>query len=209
MKGAGRSCHDPTPHCSRSAIHAFRLMSLKQSHARGEPTPVPAARVSRLPPQLLPINIPTANTSAPPNATCSVADSGGVSMYFQRTQEITPSSTITTQIATTIAVQNDGIRNGSVWPIPPAVVISPQMPPRISGAPRPVRLPLSDSASAKPIEMPAPTDAAIPTKNACHVLPEANAAANTGARVDTEPSINPANPGWITRNTNDCRACAS
>src|ERR1700733_15138609 len=109
-------------------------------------------------------------------------------MYFHRTQEITASSTTTTAIATTIAVQNDGIRNGSVWPMPPAVVISPQMPPRISGAPRPVRLPLSDSASAKPIEMPAPTDAARPTRNVSHVLLEAKAAANTGASVETDPS---------------------
>src|SRR5580704_10014825 len=109
-------------------------------------------------------------------------------MYFQRTHEITPSSTITTAIATAIAYQNDGIRNGSVCPMPPAVVISPQMPPRISGAPRPVRLPLSDSASAKPIEIPAPTDAASPTRNVCQVLFDANAAANTGARVDTDPS---------------------
>ena len=40
--------------------------------------------------------MPVANTRAPPNATCSAADTGGVSMYFQRTQVITPSSTITT-----------------------------------------------------------------------------------------------------------------
>src|SRR5208337_991918 len=105
-------------------------------------------------------------------------------MYFQRTHEMTPSSTITTAIATAIAYQNDGIRNGSVCPIPPAVVISPQMPPLINGAPRPVRLPLSDSASAKPMEIPAPTEAAIPTRKVCHVLPDANAAANTGARVE-------------------------
>src|SRR5580692_12370766 len=116
-------------------------------------------------------------------------------MYFQRIHEITPSSATTTQIATTMAVQNDGIRNGSVWPIPPAVVINPQMPPRISGAPRPVRLPLSDNASAKPIEIPAPTEAASPTRNVSHVLLDANAAANTGAKVDTDPSISPAKPG--------------
>src|ERR1700733_9111169 len=112
-------------------------------------------------------------------------------MYFQRTQEIAASSTITTQTATTIAVQNDGIRNGRVCPMPPAVVIRPQMAPRINGAPRPVRLPLSDSASAKPIEMPAPTDAASPTRNVSQVLPDAKAAANTGANVETEPSISP------------------
>ena len=33
---------------------------------------------------------------APPKATWSVADSGGVSMYFHRTQEMTASSTTTT-----------------------------------------------------------------------------------------------------------------
>ena len=47
---------------------------------------------------------------------------------------------------------------------------APVIAPRIIGAPRPVRLPLSDSASAKPIEMPAPIEAASPTTNACQVL---------------------------------------
>ena len=86
--------------------------------------------------------------------------------------------------------------------MPPSVVISPVIAPRTIGAPRPVRLPLSDSASANAIEMPAPSDAAIPTRNAFHDWPVAKAAANTGASVDTEPSISPARPGWITRSTN-------
>ena len=52
--------------------------------------------------------------------------------------------------------------------MPPAVVISPQTRPRSSGAPRPESLPSSDSASAKPIEMPAPIEAASPTTKAFH-----------------------------------------
>src|SRR5471030_2740520 len=115
--------------------------------------------------------MPAANTRAPPNATCNAAETGGVSMYFQRTQLITPSSTTTTPMATAVAVQNDGIRNGSVWPTPPIVVINPVTRPRIQGAPRPVRLPLSDNASANPIEIPAPIEAAIPTRNVSQVLP--------------------------------------
>ena len=83
-----------------------------------------------------------------------------------------------------------------MWPIPPAVVISPQTAPRSSGEPRPESLPSSASASAKPIEMPAPTEAASPTTNAFHELWVANAAANTGASVETEPSIKPTSPGW-------------
>ena len=66
--------------------------------------------------------------------------------------------------------------------------------PRSQGAPRPVRLPLSDSASANPMEMPAPIEAARPTRNASHERPVANAAANSGASVETEPSISPAEP---------------
>ena len=48
------------------------------------------------------------------------------------------------------------------------------------------------------MEMPAPSEAANPTKKASQVLRVAKAAAKIGASVDTAPSINPANPGWIT-----------
>ena len=47
----------------------------------------------------------------------------------------------------------------------------------------------------KAMEMPAPTEAAMPTRNVCQVLCVANAAAKSGASVDTEPSISPASPG--------------
>src|SRR5256885_200248 len=53
-----------------------------------------------------------------------------------------------------------------VWPRPPKVVIRPQTAPRNQGAPRPLSLPSSDNASAKPMLMPAPTEAARPTLNA-------------------------------------------
>ena len=49
---------------------------------------------------------------------------------------------------------------------------------------------------------PAPTEAAIPTRNVSQVLWVAKAAANNGARVETEPSISPASPGWTTCRTN-------
>src|SRR6267154_1845204 len=54
--------------------------------------------------------------------------------------------------------------------MPPRAVIDPVMSPRIHGVPRPVRLPSSDSASAKPMLMPAPIDAARPTAKASHVF---------------------------------------
>jgi len=39
--------------------------------------------------------------------------------------------------------------------------------PRSQGEPRPVSEPSSDSASAKPMLMPAPIEAASPTRNVC------------------------------------------
>jgi hypothetical protein len=54
---------------------------------------------------------------------------------------------------------------------------------------------LSDNASANPIEIPAPSAAARPTRNVAQVCRVAKAAANNGARVETERSINPARPG--------------
>src|SRR3984893_15048025 len=72
----------------------------------------------------------------------------------------------------------------------------PHTPPRIQGRPLPLRTPSSERASANPILIPAPSEAAIPTRKAVRELCVANAAAKTGASVDTEPSINPARPGW-------------
>ncbi len=57
--------------------------------------------------------------------------------------------------------------------------------------------------------MPAPSDAARPTTNASQLLWVANAAANTGASVDTEPSIRPASPGCTTCSTNSRRFASS
>jgi hypothetical protein len=67
--------------------------------------------------------------------------------------------------------------------------------PRLIGEPRPEILPSSDATSVKPMEMPAPIEAASPTRKVDHVLWVAKAAAKIGASVDTEPSINPASPG--------------
>src|SRR6266540_4032900 len=95
---------------------------------------------------------------------------------------MTINSIATTQVATMRARFQwlSGIRKGSVCPRPPRAVIRPQTAPRTHGRPRPVRLPSSDRASAKPMLMPAPTLAARPTRNVAQVLCVANAAANTG-----------------------------
>jgi hypothetical protein len=54
------------------------------------------------------------------------------------------------------------VRNGKVWPMPPKVVIKPQTPLRIQGRPLPLRTPSSERASANPILISAPSEAAIP-----------------------------------------------
>jgi hypothetical protein len=69
------------------------------------------------------------------------------------------------------------------------------MVPRIHGEPRPASEPSSDKASANPMLIPAPTDAARPTRNVGQFLCVAKAAAKSGASVETEPSIRPASPG--------------
>src|SRR2546426_12841521 len=93
--------------------------------------------------------------------------------------------------------------------MPPAKVISPQTPPRSGGRPRPVRLPSSLRAPATPIEIPAPTLAAAPTRNASDELWVAKAAANSGASVETELSISPASRGWMIWRTNSRRPAAA
>src|SRR6266550_3504169 len=101
----------------------------------------------------------------------------------------------TTITAISVATWKLPIRNGSVCPNPPAVVINPVAAPRIHGDPRPVSDPSSDSDSANPIDIPAPNEAANPTRNASQLLCVAKAAAKSGASVETDPSINPASPG--------------
>src|SRR5205823_5436156 len=95
-------------------------------------------------------------TSAPPTTTCTRLRPHGVSMYRCRIQAISTSSTSTTATAIQVATRMSGIRYGSVWPSPPAAVITPHTNPRVVGRPRPVRLPSSDSASANPMLIPAP-----------------------------------------------------
>src|SRR5215467_3725134 len=118
----------------------------------------------------LPIKIPVKNTSTPPTTTWNAACKKGVSIYLCRTQLITPSSTATTRMATVIANRKSLIRKGNVWPSPPAVVMAPVTIPRIQGEPRPVSEPSSDKPSANAIDIPAPSDAAIPTRKASQVL---------------------------------------
>src|SRR5215472_6664782 len=138
----------------------------------------------------LPISTPVMNTSAPPSPTCSAAVTQGVSMYRRRIQVIVPNSESTTIPAAHNAARKSLIKNGSVCPIPPKALIAPQLNPRTQGWPRPVKLPSSDKASANPMLMPAPAEAAIPTRNASQLFCVAKAAANTGAKVETDPSIN-------------------
>ena len=89
------------------------------------------------------------------------------------------------------------------------MVITPQTVPRSHGVPRPVSEPSSEAASAKPMEMPAPTEAAMPTRKVSQVLWVAKAAANSGASVETEPSISPARPGCTYCSRNIRRAVSS
>ena len=86
--------------------------------------------------------------------------------------------------------------------MPPAIVISPQTKPRNNGVPRPDSLPSSAQRlgeahrdarrRARPRDRPG-----RPSRG----RGVAKAAANTGASVDTEPSIRPTRPGWITCST--------
>jgi len=92
----------------------------------------------------------------------------------------------------------------------PIVKLSAQAREVVHGEPRPVSEPSSESASAKPIEMPAPIEAATPTRKVSQVLCVANAAAKSGASVETEPSIRPARPGCtICRRKRRCVASSS
>src|ERR1043166_8398604 len=116
-------------------------------------------------------------------------------MNLWRTHEITPNSQTTTATATHVAIRTLGIKYGRLCPSPPTAVIMPQTVPRAHGCPRPVKLPSSDNASANPMLIPAPRLAANPTRKASQLLWVANAAANNGAKVETEPSIKPASPG--------------
>ena len=68
--------------------------------------------------------------------------------------------------------------------------------PRTTADPRPVSRPVSDSASEKPMLMPAPTAVARPTNSAA-CEPDRSAAAKIGASVDSVPSIRPTSPGWM------------
>src|SRR5580692_768916 len=93
------------------------------------------------------------------------------------------------------------MRNGSVCRKPPMNVMKPVTSPRKTGLPRPVSEPSSESPSENAIEIPAPTADAAPIRKTVRELCVANAVAKMGARVETEPSINPARPGCTMRRT--------
>ena len=60
------------------------------------------------------MRMPIAKTIAPPTTTCNDAVQKDVPIQRLRIQAIANSSTTTTIVATIIAVENDGIRNGIV-----------------------------------------------------------------------------------------------
>src|SRR4028119_1967578 len=68
--------------------------------------------------------------------------------------------------------------------MPPTAVMTPQTMPRSQGEPRPVICPSSESASVRPMEMPAPTDAAMPTRKVSQLFWVAKAAAKRGAGAE-------------------------
>src|SRR5210317_905577 len=144
---------------------------------------------------------------APPNTTGNAARKNGVSINLFWIQAIAHNSMNTMTNAVIVAVQKCGIKYGSACPNPPTVVITPDATPRFQGDPRPDNDPSSDAASVKPMEIPAPTDAARPTKNVVQVSWVAKAVAKIGANVDTDPSISPANPGCTHVKTNWRAAC--
>src|SRR5580658_765863 len=74
------------------------------------------------------------------------------------------------------------------------------------GFPRPLSLPSSDKASEKAMLMPAPTATANPTRKVVWLFLVAKAVAKSGAREETEPSIKPSKPGWITCKINSRRS---
>src|SRR5215213_3259631 len=93
------------------------------------------------------------------------------------------------------------MRNGSVCNIPPTNVATPVMEPLKKGLQRTVNDTSSERPSEKPMLIAAPTAAARPTRNAIRGSLVAKAVANSGASVETDPSIKPTRHGWTTRNT--------
>lgn len=89
-----------------------------RSIACGRPRPVQASARHELrqrggalcPAYALPIKIPAASTSPPPNITLATAESGGVSMKRHWIQAIAASSNTTTMAATMVAVTKCGMR---------------------------------------------------------------------------------------------------
>ena len=92
--------------------------------------------------------------------------------------------------ATTNALWMLQMMKGSVWKMPPSIVMPPVIEPRTTAEPRPVCSPVSDSASDQPMLTPAPKATPRPTTSAVCEL-DVIAAAKIGASEDTVPSIMP------------------
>src|SRR5262249_12678801 len=103
----------------------------------------------------LPMRMPARNTRVPPTTTWNVAERNAWSMYGHGIWEGWVGWMAPTTAGSAGAPRKSQVRGGGLWPSPPIPVITPHTVPRISGAPRPVSEPSSESASANPIEMPA------------------------------------------------------
>ena len=147
----------------------------------------------------LPIRMPVANTSAPPKPTCSAAEK-------RRRVHVSPADPADHRAVpqpprsprSTIAVQKFAIRNGSVWPMPPSVVISPQMAPRIQRRAAPgqaavVRQRFGEAHRDAGADARPPARPGTPPTNCRWRRPRRTPA----PAWTTEPSISPASPGWM------------
>jgi len=140
------------------------------------------------------MSAPETATITPPRVTWIRELASETSRNRFRIQAIPISSQPTVNDATRRAVCRSLIRKGSAWKLPPRNVAPPVIKPRDMDVPLPVTVPSSESASERPMLIPAPSAAASPTNNAA-CEPARNAVAKIGARVETVPSIRPIQGG--------------
>lgn len=112
----GNSCTDSGRFHTAAMIGSLRIRMML-SRVRQPRNPGPARRKLRrlsirvfFRPQALPINMPAANTSAPPSTTWKIARLQGVSIQWFWIQAMAQSSTKTTAMATEVAMVKSGMR---------------------------------------------------------------------------------------------------
>ena len=153
--------------------------------------------------------MPVINTSTPPKPTCRAAESGGVSIYLLRIQLITASSASTTQMA---AVMRDvKCRNQERQRMADAAKRRHQA---ANQAAHPRMAAAGEAAIVGERFGESHADARAHRSRHAHQkrVPRfmgGEAAAKTGASVETEPSIRPARPGCTICSTNSRRLAAS